>query len=62
MTRVRNYSATATHGAFHVTTTVYDWVPIETDCSAIAGNDSPRAPAMKNARPATYLACTPTYC
>jgi hypothetical protein len=51
MARVRDYYATASHGTFHVTTTVYDWVPIVTDCSlsyvdwmaqahdAIAGND-----------------------
>src|SRR5262249_35013842 len=33
MTRVRDYYAAASHGSFHVTTTVYDWVPIAADCS-----------------------------
>src|SRR5690349_19577134 len=32
MTRVRDYYATASHGTFHVTTTVYDWIPIVADC------------------------------
>src|SRR6185503_1149984 len=52
MARVRNYYATASHGTFQVTTTVYDWVPIDPDCGmtylewmaqahdAIAANDS----------------------
>lgn len=34
MNRIRDYYATASHGSFHVTTAVYDWVPIVTDCSA----------------------------